>query len=96
MIELPKIGNYLVEEPSATTVLRQNKLKSDMLAFKLGFLLKEARTAARMTQEQLAQKTGTKKSYISRIERGRSEIQLSTLYRIIKTGLGKDLNISIS
>jgi transcriptional regulator with XRE-family HTH domain len=29
-------------------------------------MLKEARKEAKMTQEQLAEKTGTKKSYISR------------------------------
>ena len=48
-----------------------------------------------MTQEQLAEKTGTKKSYISRIETGKSDIQLSTFYRLIEIGLGKSLNISI-
>ena len=48
-----------------------------------------------MTQEELADKTGTKKSYISRIESGKSDIQLSTFYRIIEIGLGKTLNIAI-
>ena len=48
-----------------------------------------------MTQEELALKTGTKKSYISRIERGLSDIQLSTYYKLIEIGLGKHLNISI-
>ncbi|MCS2348677.1 helix-turn-helix transcriptional regulator [Bacteroides thetaiotaomicron] len=35
-----------------------------------------------MTQEQLAAKIGTKKSYISRIENGHADIQLSTLFKI--------------
>ncbi len=42
-----------------------------------------------MTQEQLAEKTGTKKSFIYRIENGHSDIQLSTLYRLIEVGLGR-------
>ncbi|MBK9582112.1 MAG: helix-turn-helix domain-containing protein [Saprospiraceae bacterium] len=46
-------------------------------------------------QEELADKTGTKKSYISRIESGKSDIQLSTFYRIIEMGLGRTLNIAI-
>ncbi len=73
----------------------RTKFDSDSLAFRLGVMLKEARKEAQMTQEQLANKTGTKKSYISRIETGKSDIQLSTFYRLIEIGLGKTLNISI-
>ena len=69
--------------------------ESEAISFRLGELLKEARKEARLTQEELAEKTGTKKSYISRIESGKSEIQLSTFSRILKQGLGKDLQISI-
>lgn len=68
---------------------------ADSLAFRLGVMLQEARKEAKMTQEQLAEKTGTKKSYISRIETGKSDIQLSTFYKLIEIGLGKSLNISI-
>ena len=49
-----------------------------------------------MTQSELAEKTGTKKSYISRIENGHSDIQLATLFKIIETGLGKRLSLTIS
>jgi predicted transcriptional regulator len=48
-----------------------------------------------MTQEELAHRTGTKKSFISRIENGHSDIQLSTLYKLIEHGLGKKINLSI-
>ncbi len=58
-------------------------------------MLKEARKEAKMTQEQLAQKVGTKKSYISRLENGKCDIQLSTLYRIFEFGLGKKINLLI-
>ena len=51
--------------------------------FVISEMLKEARKEASMTQEQLADKVGTKKSYISRLENGKCDIQLSTLYRII-------------
>jgi len=37
---------------------------------------------AKLTQEQLAKKTGTRKSFISRIENGHSDIQLSTLFKL--------------
>ena len=49
-----------------------------------------------MTQEELAKKTGTRKSFISRIENGHSDIQLSTLYRLVEIGFGKRVNLTIS
>lgn len=73
----------------------RDQFEADSLAFRLGVMLKEARTEAQITQEELATKTGTKKSYISRIERGKSDIQISTFQRLIEIGLGKHLNISI-
>lgn len=61
--------------------------------FVISEMLKEARKEANMTQEQLAEKIGTKKSYISRLENGKCDIQLSTLYRIFEFGLGKRVSI---
>ena len=61
--------------------------------FVISEILKEARKEANMTQEQLAEKVGTKKSYISRLENGKCDIQLSTLYRIFEFGLGKRVNL---
>ncbi len=63
--------------------------------FILGELLKEERQKANMTQAEMAEKTGTKKSYISRIENGKADIQLSTLYRLIEQGLNRKLGHSI-
>jgi len=65
-------------------------------AFAIGEILREARKEAKMTQEELAKKTGTKKSFISRIENGHSDIQLSTLYRIVEIGFGRRINLTIS
>lgn len=62
--------------------------------FVISEMLKDARKDANMTQEQLAEKVGTKKSYISRLENGKCDIQLSTLYRIFEFGLGKRVNLT--
>lgn len=64
-------------------------------AFEIGAIIKEERRLAAMNQEQLAEKTGTKKSFISRIENGHSDIQLSTLYKLIEYGLGRRISIMI-
>jgi len=63
--------------------------------FLISEMLKEARKEAKLTQEQLADKIGTKKSYISRLENGKADIQLSTLFRIFETGLGKTIRLTI-
>lgn len=63
-------------------------------AFILAERLKEERIKAGLTQEQLAEKIGTKKSYISRIENGKADVQLSTLFRIFE-GLGKRVSLTI-
>lgn len=64
--------------------------------FVISEMLKAARKEANLTQEQLAQKVGTKKSYISRLENGKCDIQLSTLYRIFEIGLGKRISLIFS
>jgi len=64
-------------------------------AFRLGVLLEEARTKLGMTQEELANKCGTNKSYISRIENNASDIRLSTLMKIIQQGRGGQLKLTL-
>ena len=63
--------------------------------FVISETLKDARKEAHMTQEELATKVGTKKSYISRLENGKCDIQLSTLYRIFEEGLGIRISLLI-
>lgn len=63
--------------------------------FVISEMLKEARKEAKITQEELAEKIGTKKSYISRLENGKADIQLSTLFKIFETGLGRKVKLSI-
>ena len=69
------------------------ELKSQ--TFILGELLKDERQKANLTQAEMADRTGTKKSYISRIENGKAVIRLSTLYRLIEQGLNRKLELSI-
>lgn len=66
--------------------------KSQM--FIVSEMLKEARKESNLTQEQLAVKAGTKKSYISRIENAKGNIQLSTLIRIFEKGLNRKIGLT--
>jgi len=73
----------------------RDKYDQEFEAFKLGVILQEMRKKQKMTQEQLAKKCGTTKTYISRIENDASDIRLSTLMRIIQEGLGGHLRLTV-
>jgi HTH-type transcriptional regulator/antitoxin HipB len=60
--------------------------------FKLGFILREARKEAGMTQEQIAKRLNTKKSAISRLENHSTDFRLSTIEKYAEA-LGKKLYI---
>jgi DNA-binding XRE family transcriptional regulator len=73
---------------------KRDNFEAEAEAFCLAECLKEQRRLAGLTQEELANKIGTKKSYISKIENGRADIQLSTLFRIF-AGLGKRVSLTV-
>ena len=73
----------------------REKFQEEFETFKIGVLIQEARKKQHLTQEQLAEKVGTTKNYISRIENNVSDIRLSTLMRIIREGLGGSLKFSL-
>lgn len=72
----------------------RDKFEIESDAFCLAETLKEERLKAGLTQQQLAERIGTKKTYISRLENGKSDVQLGTLYRIFE-GLGKRVALTI-
>ena len=74
---------------------KRNDFEKKAQYFIISETLRDARHEAKMTQEQLATKVGTKKSYISRLENGKCDIQLSTLYKIFEFGLNKRINLVI-
>lgn len=74
---------------------KREKWEQEFEAFQLGVLLEEARIKLGLTQEELAKKCGTNKSYISRIENNASDIRLSTLMKIIQQGLGGQLKLTL-
>ncbi len=73
---------------------KRNEFEERAHMFIISEMLKKARKEANMTQEQLAERAGTKKSYISKLENGKGNIQLSTLIRIFETGLGRRIGLT--
>ena len=74
---------------------KRDKLESGYETFKIGALIHEARLEKGLTQEALAEKCGTTKSYISKIENNIKEVRISTLQKIIEIGFGGQLQLSI-
>ena len=74
---------------------KRDELEAGYENFKIGVLIHEARLEKGLTQEQLAAKVGTTKSYISKIENNIKEVRLSTLQKIVELGLDGHLELSI-
>lgn len=74
----------------------REEYEQEFEAFKFGVMLQELRKEKGLTQEQLAEKCGTTKTYISRIENNVSDIRLSTLMRIVREGLGGSLKLNVN
>lgn len=74
---------------------KRDALEAGYENFKLGAMIHEARIKKGLTQEELAEKSGTTKSYISKIENNIKEARFSTLQKIVEHGLGGHLELSI-
>jgi DNA-binding XRE family transcriptional regulator len=67
--------------------------KKEAYSYYTGQIIEQARKEAKMTQSELAEKVGSNKSYISRIETGRTEPKVSTFYRIA-SALGRSVELT--
>jgi ribosome-binding protein aMBF1 (putative translation factor) len=74
---------------------KRNEIEKGFENFKIGVMLQQARLKKGMTQEQLAKKVGTTKSYISKIENDVKEVRISSLERIVEIGLGGKLELKL-
>jgi DNA-binding XRE family transcriptional regulator len=62
---------------------------------RFGSLIRTARLKAGLTQAQLAQRSGTSRFYISRLENNKTDLEMSTFRKIVEAGLGKNLKVVI-
>jgi len=92
---LKSLDELIDEEYGKLGTPKRDKFEKGFEAFRLGVLIQQARLEKGMTQEELAEKCGTNKGYISKIENNIKEVRLSTLQRIVELGLGGHLDLSI-
>lgn len=62
----------------------REEFRREAYAYCVGNIIREARKQENITQDALAKKVGTNKSYISKIEKGLIEPGISMFYRIIE------------
>ncbi len=94
--DITTFSEFLDEEYGKKGTPERDEFERGFEAFKLGVLIREARKKAKLTQEQLAERSGTKRTYISRIENDASDVRFSTLLRIIEQGLGGSMSLKIN
>jgi DNA-binding XRE family transcriptional regulator len=92
---LKSLDQFVEEQYGKKGTPKRDKLEEGFKSFELGVLLQQARLEKGMTQEQLAEKCGTNKGYISKVENNIKEVRLSTLQKIVELGLGGHLELSI-
>ena len=93
-LSITPIGDLISEDFGEIGTEEREQFDIECDAFIIGEQLREERLRAGLTQEQLACRIGTKKSFISRVERGHADIQLSTLVKLFR-GLGRSIYVRI-
>lgn len=70
-------------------------IADEKLMISIGSLIREARLRAKLSQEQVAQLSGTSRTYITKLENDKQDIEIMTLKKIVEAGLNRHLSISI-
>ncbi|MEO5910121.1 MAG: helix-turn-helix transcriptional regulator [Pelobium sp.] len=92
---LKTLDQFVDEQYGKKGTEKRDKFEKGYETFKLGFLIQQARLEKGLTQQELAEKCGTNKGYISKVENDLKEIRISTLQKIVELGLGGHLELSI-
>ncbi|MBW8051447.1 MAG: helix-turn-helix transcriptional regulator [Cytophagales bacterium] len=93
--DIKTLAQFKDEQYGKRGTSKREKLEAGYEEFKLGALIHEARIEKGMTQEELAERCGTNKAYISRVENNIKDVRISTLQKIVELGFGGHLQLSI-
>jgi DNA-binding XRE family transcriptional regulator len=92
---LKSLDRFVEEQYGKRGITEREKFEKGYEVFKLGVLLRQARLERGLTQAQLAERVGTNKDYISKVENNIKEVRFSTLQHIVEYGLGCKLELAI-
>jgi len=92
---LTTLNEFIEKKVGKKGTKKRDRFETEYEGFRLGVLIQQARHDKGLTQEEVAELSGTNKSYISKLEKDLKDVRFSTLQRIIKEGLGGHLEVSI-
>lgn len=92
---LTSLDDLITQEYGAIGTPLRDEFEQGYNDFKIGVMIQQARKEKGMTQEQLAEKVGTSKGNISKIENNAKDVRFSTIKKIIEIGLGGQMDLSI-
>lgn len=81
-------------EVGADTLYKLSEI-DEKLWISIGTLFKNARLAANLSQDEVAELSGTSRTYITKLENDKQDLEIKTLKKIVEAGLNKQLSISI-
>ena len=91
--KLPSFNEKLDREYGPKGTMQRETFDAKARAWYYAEVLKDARKAAGITQKQLAERIGKERSYIALLEKGETDMQLSTFLMISEAvGLKVALN----
>lgn len=94
-MKFEKFRNDFIAKQSKKDTEYSKKYWKGYEDFKIGALLKQARTKAGLTQEEVANKLKTTRSAVSRMENHATDVKLSTLEKFADA-LGKKLTVALN
>jgi HTH-type transcriptional regulator / antitoxin HipB len=92
---LKSLDSFIEQQYGKEGTPKREKFEKGFEAFKLGALIQQARLKKGLTQEQLAERCGTNKGYISKVENDIKDIRFSSLLKIVEEGLGGKIELKI-
>lgn len=72
----------------------REEFQKKAITYYYGEILKDRRKELHLTQEVLAERVGVKRSYIARVERGETDMQISSFIRLAEA-LGLKFSLSV-
>lgn len=76
--------------------VERNRYEKELADLRVGYQIRDSRLKLDLTQEDLAERIGKKREFISRIENDGSNLTIKTLRDIVEIGLGGTLKIEVT
>jgi DNA-binding XRE family transcriptional regulator len=92
--KLPKVEDRLTEKYGAIGSASRKEFQAKAEAWYYAELLRDERKRQKLTQQQLGERIGKKREYISALEQGQTDMQLST-FMLIANALGLKFSLVV-